>query len=164
MVSYAYLRLLLFLLAILIPACDSSSPEFCMMHCAYKLNQQSDNIQLWSIPFPILKQSIVQCPCYFLSCIKVSQEAGIVVWYSHLTKNIPQFVVIRTVKGFSIVNEAEVVFLQLSSFFYDTVCVGICSVLNIYKNKKECNGGGIWFVLEIGYIYSFKWSNYYSSY
>ena len=58
--------------------------------------------------------------CCFLTCIQVSQEAGKVVWYSHLLKNFPQFVVIHTIKGFSIVNEAEiVVFLELSCFFYD---------------------------------------------
>ena len=51
---------------------------------------------------------------------QVSQEAGNVVWYSYLFKNIPQFVVIHTVKGFSAVNEAEVdVFLELSCFFDD---------------------------------------------
>ena len=49
-----------------------------------------------------------------------SQEAGKVVWYSHLFKNAPQFVVIHTVKGFSIVKEAEVdVFLEFSCFFYN---------------------------------------------
>ena len=47
------------------------------------------------------------------------------VWYSHLLKNFPQFVVIYTVKGFSVVNEAEVdVFLELSCFFFDPVDVG----------------------------------------
>ena len=46
------------------------------------------------------------------------------VWYSHLLKNFPQFVVIHTLKGFSIVNEAEVnVFLEFSCFFYDAVDV-----------------------------------------
>ena len=46
-------------------------------------------------------------------------EAGKVVWYSHILKNFPQFVVIHTVKGFSIVNEAEVdVFLVFQCFFY----------------------------------------------
>ena len=45
--------------------------------------------------------------CCFLTCIQVSQEAGKVVWYSHLLKNFPQFVVIHTVKGFSVVNEAD---------------------------------------------------------
>ena len=53
MVSSAYLRLLIFLLTTLIPACGSSSPVFCMMYSAYKLNKQSDNIQPWCAPFPI---------------------------------------------------------------------------------------------------------------
>ena len=56
----------------------------------------------------------------FLTCIQISEEAGQVVWYSHLFKNFTQFVVIHTVKGFSIVNEAEVdVFLEFSCFSYD---------------------------------------------
>ena len=56
---------------------------------------------------------------FFLTCIQISQEAGKVVWYFHLL-NFPQFVVIHTVKGFSVVNEAKVdVFLELSCFFYD---------------------------------------------
>ena len=47
------------------------------------------------------------------------------VWYSHLFKNIPQFVVIHTVKGFGIVNKAEIdVFLELSCFFDDPTDVG----------------------------------------
>ena len=47
------------------------------------------------------------------------------VWYSHLFKNFPQFVVIHTVKGFSVVNEVEVdVFLEFSCFFYDPMDVG----------------------------------------
>ena len=60
--------------------------------------------------------------CRFLTCIQISQEAGQVVWYSHLLKNFPQFIVIHTVKGFSIVNKAEIdVFLELSCFFDDPV-------------------------------------------
>ena len=63
--------------------------------------------------------------CCFLTCIQVSQEAGQVVWYSHLFKNFPQFVVIHTVKGFGVVNKAEVdVSLELSCFFYDLADVG----------------------------------------
>ena len=55
--------------------------------------------------------------CCILTCIHVSQEAGQVVWYSHLFKNFPQFVVIYIVKGFSEVNEAEIdVFLEFSCF------------------------------------------------
>ena len=61
-VSSAYLRLLIFLLAILIPACASSSPGFLMMYSAYKLNKQGENIQPWLTPFPIWNQSVVPCP------------------------------------------------------------------------------------------------------
>ena len=61
--------------------------------------------------------------CCFLTCIQVSQEAGRAVWYSHPFKNFPQFVVIHTVKGFGIVNEADV-FLEFSCFFYDPADVG----------------------------------------
>ena len=65
------------------------------------------------------------CNCCFLTCIQVSQEACQVVWYSHLVKNFPEFVVIHTVKGFGAVNKAEVdVFLELSCFFYGPMDVG----------------------------------------
>ena len=53
--------------------------------------------------------------CCFLTCIQISQEAGKVVWYSHLFKNYPQFIVIYTVKAFSVVNETEV-FLEILAF------------------------------------------------
>ena len=63
--------------------------------------------------------------CCFLTCIQVSQEAGKVVWDSHLFKNFPKFIVIHTVKGFSVVHEAEVnVFLEFSYFFDDPTDVG----------------------------------------
>ena len=61
-VSSAYLRLLIFLPAILIPACASSSLAFHMMYSAYKLNKQGDNIQPWCTPFSIWNQSVVPCP------------------------------------------------------------------------------------------------------
>ena len=62
MVSSAYLRLWIFLPAILIPACASSSPAFLMMYSACKLSKQGGNIQPWRIPFPIWNQSIVPYP------------------------------------------------------------------------------------------------------
>ena len=63
--------------------------------------------------------------CCFLTHIQVSQETGKVVWYSHLFKNFPQFVVIHTLKGFSIVNEAEVdVFQEFPGFLCDSANVG----------------------------------------
>ena len=58
--------------------------------------------------------------CCFLTRIQVSQEAGQVVWYSHLFQNFPQFIMIHTIKGFGIVNKAEIdVFLELFCFFDD---------------------------------------------
>ena len=69
-VSSAYLRLWIFLLAILIPACASSSLVFPIIYSAYKLNKQGDNIQPWCTPFPIWNQSFVpvqSCPCPVLT-------------------------------------------------------------------------------------------------
>ena len=69
--------------------------------------------------------SISSSNCCSLTCIQISQEAGQVAWYSHLLKNFLQFVVIHTVKGFSVVNEAEVdVFLEFSCFFYEPMDFG----------------------------------------
>ena len=63
--------------------------------------------------------------CCFLTFIQVSQEAGQVVWYSNLFQNFPKFIVIHTVKGFGIVNKAEIdVSLELSCFFHDPADVG----------------------------------------
>ena len=78
--------------------------------------------------------------CCFLTCIPIFQEADQVVWYCHLFQNFPQFIVIHTVKGFGIVNKAEIdVFLEFSCFFYDPADVGNLisafskSSLNIWK-------------------------------
>ena len=81
--------------------------------------------------------------CCFLTSIQISQGAGQVVWYSHLLQNFPQFIVIHAVKGFSVVNKAEIdVFLELSCFFNDPTNVGNLtsgssafskSCLNIWK-------------------------------
>ena len=58
--------------------------------------------------------------CCCLTCTQITQDAGQVVWYSHLFKNFPQFIVIHAVKGFGIVNKVEIgVFLELSCFFFD---------------------------------------------
>ena len=63
--------------------------------------------------------------CCFLTCMQISQEAGQVVCYSHLFQNVPQLIVIHTVKGFGIVNKAETdVFQELSCFFHDPADVG----------------------------------------
>ena len=78
----------------------------------------------------------------FLTYIHVSQEAQ-VVWYSHYLKNFPQFVVIYTVKGFSVVNEADI-FLEFSCFFYDpnAVCKLISSSLSFLNSPSF---GSSWF-------------------
>ena len=100
LVSSAYLRLLVFLLTILISACDSFSLVFRMMYSAYKLNKQGDNIQPWHIPFPILNQFIVP----FLVLTVASWPAyrflrrQVRLYVYHLFKNFPQSVVIYTVK------------------------------------------------------------------
>ena len=60
--SSAYLRLLIFLLAVLISTCDLSSLAYHMKYSAYELNKQGDNIQLCCTTFPILNQSVVPCP------------------------------------------------------------------------------------------------------
>ena len=81
--------------------------------------------------------------CCFLTYIHISQKAGTVVWYSHLFANFSQFIVIHTLKGFGIINKAEVnVFLELCCFFNDPADVGSLisgsstfskSSLNIWK-------------------------------
>ena len=88
-------------------------------------------------PFPILNQFVV--PCLVLTIAswseyRVSQETGKVVWYSHLFKNFPQFVLIHAVKRFSIDNEAEVgvfIYWYINNYFHNLLK---CSyfLLNIY--------------------------------
>ena len=76
--------------------------------------------------------------CWFLTGLQISQEATKVVWYSHLFKNFPQFVVMHTVKGFSVVNEAEVdAFLEFPCFFCDLAYVGnfICDSSTFSKSS-----------------------------
>ena len=85
------------------------------------LNKQGDNMQPLCSCFPILNQPVVQC----LTCIQVTQETGKVVWYSHFFKNFPQFVVIHTVKGFSIISDTEIdILLEFPCFLYDLTNVG----------------------------------------
>ena len=90
-VSSAYLRLLIFLPANLIPTCASSSLSFHMMYSAYKLNKQGDNIHPWCTPFPIWNQSFVPCPVLIVASWpayrllkKQVRGSG-----SHLLKNFP---------------------------------------------------------------------------
>ena len=126
------------------------------------------------------------CNCCFLTCIQISQEAGKVVWYSHLFKNFPQFIVIHTVKEFSVVDEAQVdVLLEFSCFLYDPMDVGNLisgssafpkSTLNILKFSvhillkphlknfehyfacvwNECNYAIVWIFFSIAFLWDWN--------
>ena len=97
------------------------------MYSAYKLNKQGDNIQPWRTPFPIWNQSVVPCPVLTVASWPTYRFLKRQVRWSGIpiSFRIFQFVVIHTVKGFGIVNKAEIdVFLELSSFFNDPTDVG----------------------------------------
>ena len=78
-VSPVYLRLLIFLLEIFIPAYASSSPTFRMIHSAHKLNKHGDNIQPWCAPFPIWSQSVAPRPVLSVACFCVSNSTALSV-------------------------------------------------------------------------------------
>ena len=97
------------------------------MYSACKLNKQGDNIQPWCTPFPIQNKSDVPCPVLTVASWSAYRFLRRQVRWSGIpiSWRIFQFVVIHTVKGFGIVNKAEVdVFLELSCFFNDTEDVG----------------------------------------
>ena len=84
--------------------------------------------------------SMFSSKCSFLTCTQISQGAGKVVSYSHLLKNFPQFVVIYTVKGFGVINKAEVdVFLEFSCFFNDPSDVGYLISCSSAFSKSRLN-------------------------
>ena len=91
----------------------------------------------------------------FLTCIQISEEAAQLVWYSHLFKNFPQFVVIHTVKGFRIVNKAEVdVFFWNSLIFLMTQwMLAIWSLVSLSFLSPACTSGSSWFM----YCWSLAW-------
>ena len=131
--------------------------------------------------------------CCFLTCIQISQEASQVVWYSHLSQNFPQFIVIHTVKGFGIVNEAEIdVFLELSCFFDDPADVGnLISSSSAFSKSSlsirtftihillkpglenfehyftsmwdECNCAVVWAFFGIAFFWGLEWKLTFSS-
>ena len=88
MVSSAYLRLLMLLLPIFIPACNSSSPAFLMMCSAYRLNNQGNNIQPWPTPFPIWNQCVFPCPVLTVASLPAYRFLKKQVRWSVLSKNI----------------------------------------------------------------------------
>ena len=137
--------------------------------------------------FPYLEPvcfSMSSSNCWFLTYIQISQETGQVVWYSHCFQNFPQFIVIHTVKGFNIVNEAGV-FLELSCFSNDPMGVGNLisgssafskSSLNIWKFSvrallkpslenfdhyfasvwDECNCVVVWTFFDISFLWNWN--------
>ena len=127
-ISSAYLRLLIFLPGILIPAYNSFSLAFVTMCSAYKLNRR---VTINSLVYSFF--NLQGSNCCFLSIIQVSQETGKMIWYSHLSKNFPQFVMIHTVKGFSIVDETEIyIFLEFACFLYSNNLVLLRKKFNYY--------------------------------
>ena len=97
--------------------------------------------------------SMSSSDCCFLTCIHVSQEAGQVVWYSHLFQNFPQFVVMHTVKGFGIVNEAEIdVFLEFPCFLHNPTNVScmICGSSSFSKSDLNIWNFLVHVLLKLG--------------
>ena len=163
------------------------------MYSAYNLNKQDDNIQAWRTPFPIWNQIIAPCPVLTVASWPayrfLKRQVSIarpVVSYFHLLQNFPQFIVIHTVKGFGIVNKAEIdVFLELPCFFDDLADAGnliSCSSafsktsLNIWKFTvhvllkpglenfehyftrvwDECNCAAIWAFFGIAFLWDWN--------
>ena len=120
-VSFAYLKLFIFLLAILIPACASYSPAFLMMYFAFKLNKQGDNIQSWRTTFPIWNQSVGPCPVLTVA----SQPAYLFLRRPFRWSGVPISLRIfhsllwsTQSKALIVVNKAEIdVFLEPPCFF-----------------------------------------------
>ena len=152
--SYVYPRLLIFLLAILISVCASSNLVFPTMYSAHKLNKQGDRIQT-VYDFEPVHHSISGFYCCFLSFIQVSQEAGKVVWNSNLLKNFPQFAVIHTVKGLSVVSEAEVDVYFWNSLTFSMIqqMLAIWSLVPLPFLNPAWTSGCSWFM----FCWSLSW-------
>ena len=114
-----------------------------MMNSACQLKKQDDNIQIWHAPFLIWNQSIVSGPVLTVASWTAYRFLMRQVRWSGNTvsfKNFPQFVVIHTVKDFSIVNEAEVdVSLELSCFFNDPTDIGNLISASSALSKSSLN-------------------------
>ena len=127
--SSAYLRSLIFLPAILIPACASCSPAFLMMYSAYKLNKQGDNIQPWRTPFLTSNQSVFPCPVLTLASWPAYRFLKRQVRWSGIPISFRIFHSFlwstQSIHYIGVVNKAEIdVFLELSCFFNDPADVG----------------------------------------
>ena len=130
-------------------------PSIYMMYSAQKLNKQGDNIQPDVLLSQFWTSSLFHIQfCCFLTWIQISQEAGQVVWYSHLLKNFPQFVMMHIVKGFNVVSEAEVdVFLELSCFSVIQWILAIWFLVPLPFLNPPCTFGSSRFT----YCWSLAW-------
>ena len=176
------------LLAILIPTCASSSPAFLMMYSAYKLNKQGDNIQPRRTPFPIWNQSVVPCPVLTVASWPAYRFLKRQIRWSGIpiSFRIFQFIVIHIVKGFGIINKAEIdVFSGTLLLFKDPGNVGILisrsstfskTSLNIWKFTvhvllkadlenfeyyfisvwEECNCAVVWAFFGIAFLWDWN--------
>ena len=155
-VSSSYLRLLIVLPAILIPACASSSPVFLMMYSACKLNKQGDNIQPWCTPFPTSSQSAVPCPVLTVASWPAYRFLKRQVRWSGIliSFRIFQFVVIYTVRGFGIVNKGEIdVFLELSCFLMIQQVLALWSLVPLLLLNSAWTSGSS----QLTYCWSLDW-------
>ena len=155
-VSSAYLRLLIFLPAILMPACASCSLAFRMMYSAYKLNKQDDNIQPQHTPFPIWNQSVVPCPVLTVASWPAYRFLKRQVTWSGIpiSFRIFQFIVIHTVKGFGIVNKAKIdIFLELSFFLLVWLMLAIWPPFSLPFLKPIWTSGNS----QVTYCWSLTW-------
>ena len=124
MVSSEYLGLLTFLLAIWIPASDSSNPAFCLIFSAYKLNKQSDSIQPGWTSFQSWTSQLFHVQfCCFLTCTQLSQETGQVVWYSYL-RIFHNLLCSTESKAFTQLMKQVFFFLEFPCFLHNVMNVG----------------------------------------
>ena len=153
--SFVYLRLLIFLPAILIPAYASFSPVFLIMYSTYTLDKQGDSIQPWHTPFLIWNQSVVPCPVLTVASWPAYSFLRRQVRWSGILNSfiIFQFIVIHTVTGFGIVKKAEIdVFLELAFLMIQWMLV-IWSLVPLPFLKPAWTSESSWFT----YCWSLAW-------
>ena len=133
MVSFVYLRLWIFLLAIVIPACESPSPVFHKMYSAYNLNKRGEDMQPCCTLFPVLNQSVLPCPVLIVASWPTYRFLRRQVRWFGIPNSLRIFHSLlgstwglqALVKGFGIVEKAKVdVFFELFCFFNDPMDVG----------------------------------------
>ena len=137
MLSSAYLRLLIFLLAILIPACDSSSLASPKMYSAYKVHKRCDNIQPCHISFPILNHSIVPCPILTVASWPTHRFLRRQVRWSGTPISLRIFTLLWSTQSKAF-NNAEVdVFVEVPWFLHKPMSVGsLISVSSVFSKPS----------------------------